>query len=113
LELYERNVVKHITTKNQNQSKYDLAVGSASYQYLEAEKRPPTAAMITFVVFTQLRFQILLTYGKVMYSTLKKVLEPISKIRLEFRARRETVKKRSIHVVCEHFEPFRNAAMGT
>ncbi len=30
-----------------------------------------------------------------------------------FRARRETVKKRNIHVVCEHFEPFRNAAMGT
>ena len=40
-------------------------------------------------------------------------LEPISKIRLVFRARRETVKKRSIHVVCEHFEPFRNTAMGT
>jgi len=30
-----------------------------------------------------------------------------------FRARRETVIKRSIHVVCEHFEPFRNTAMGT
>jgi hypothetical protein len=30
LELYERNVVKHITTKSQNQSKYNLAVGSAS-----------------------------------------------------------------------------------
>ena len=42
-----------------------------------------------------------------------KLLEPISKIRLVFRARRETVKKRSIHVVCEHFEPFRNIAMGT
>ena len=42
-----------------------------------------------------------------------KNVEPISKIRLGFRARRETVKKRSIHVVCEHFEPFRNAAMGT
>ena len=41
------------------------------------------------------------------------ILEPISKIRLVFRARRETVKKRSIHVVCEHFEPFRNTAMGT
>ena len=41
------------------------------------------------------------------------LLEPISKIRLGFRARRETVKKRSIHVVCEHFEPLRNAAMGT
>ena len=41
------------------------------------------------------------------------LLEPISKIRLEFMARRETVKKRSIHVVCEHFEPFRNTAMGT
>jgi hypothetical protein len=41
------------------------------------------------------------------------LLEPISKIRLVFRARRETVKKRSIHVVCEHFEPFRNTAMGT
>jgi len=27
--------------------------------------------------------------------------------------RRETLKKRSIHVVCEYFEPFRNAAMGT
>jgi len=40
-------------------------------------------------------------------------LEPISKIRLEFRARRGTVKKRSIHVVCEHFELFRNTAMGT
>jgi hypothetical protein len=40
-------------------------------------------------------------------------LEPISKIRSEFRARRGTVKKRSIHVVCEHFEPFHNAAMGT
>ena len=38
--------------------------------------------------------------------------EPISKIRLGFRARHETVKKRSIHVVCEHFEPVRNAAMG-
>jgi hypothetical protein len=43
----------------------------------------------------------------------KILLEPISKIRLGFRARRETEKKRSIHVVCEHFEPFRNAAMGT
>ncbi len=41
------------------------------------------------------------------------VLEPISKIRLVFRVRRETVKKRSIHVVCEHFEPFRNTAMGS
>ena len=40
------------------------------------------------------------------------LLEPISKIRLEVRARRETVKERSIHVVCEHFEPFRNAAHG-
>ena len=30
-------------------------------------------------------------------------LEPISKIRLGFRARREAVKKRSIHVVCEYF----------
>ena len=28
-------------------------------------------------------------------------------------ARRESVKKRSIHVVCEHFELVRNAAMGT
>jgi hypothetical protein len=27
-------------------------------------------------------------------------------------ARRETGKKRSIHVVCEHFEPFCNAARG-
>jgi hypothetical protein len=26
---------------------------------------------------------------------------------------RETVKKRNIHVVCEHFEPVRNTAMGT
>jgi len=45
----------------------------------------------------------------------KPLLEPISKIRLGFRARRETVKKRSIHahVVCEHFEPFCNTAMGT
>jgi hypothetical protein len=42
-----------------------------------------------------------------------KLIELISKIRLEVRARRETVKKRRIHVVCEHFEPFRNAAMGT
>jgi len=33
--------------------------------------------------------------------------------KIEFRARRERVKKRSIQVVCEHFEPFRNAAMGT
>ena len=41
------------------------------------------------------------------------IIEPISKIRLGFRARREAVKKRSIHVVCEHFEPFRNTAMGT
>jgi hypothetical protein len=40
-------------------------------------------------------------------------LEPISKIRLGFRARRGTAKKRSIHAVCEHFEPFYNAAMGT
>jgi len=40
------------------------------------------------------------------------LLEPISKIRLVFRARRETVKKRSIHVVCEHFESFRNTAHG-
>jgi len=31
---------------------------------------------------------------------------------LGFRARREMVKKRSIHVVCEHIEPFRNDAMG-
>jgi len=42
-----------------------------------------------------------------------KILEPISKIMLEFRARRGSVKKRSIHVVCEHFEPFHNAAMDT
>ena len=39
-------------------------------------------------------------------------IEPTSKIRLVFRVRRETVKKRSIHVVCEHFEPFRNTALG-
>jgi len=42
-----------------------------------------------------------------------RTLEPISKIRLGFRARREMVKKRSIQVVCEHFEPFHNTAMGT
>jgi len=42
-----------------------------------------------------------------------KLIEPISKIRLEFRARRGSVKKRSIHAVCEHFEPFHNAAMDT
>ena len=42
-----------------------------------------------------------------------KLLEPILKIRLVFRARRETLKKRSIHLVCEYFEPFRNTAMGT
>jgi hypothetical protein len=41
------------------------------------------------------------------------VLEPISKIRLGFRARRGTMKKPSIHVVCEYFEPFHNTAMGT
>jgi hypothetical protein len=29
------------------------------------------------------------------------------------RRERESVKKRSIQVVCEHFEPFRNTAMGT
>ena len=40
-------------------------------------------------------------------------LEPVSKIRLEFRARRGSVKKRSIHVVCEDIEPFHNAAMDT
>jgi len=40
-------------------------------------------------------------------------LEPVSKIKLEFRARRGTVKKRSIHAVGEHFEPFHNAAMDT
>jgi hypothetical protein len=35
--------------------------------------------------------------------------------KIGFRARREAVIKRSIqaHVVCEHFEPFRNTAMGT
>jgi len=52
LELYERDVVKHIMTKSQNQSKYDLAVGSDSWQYFEAWNRPSTTAMITFVVFT-------------------------------------------------------------
>jgi hypothetical protein len=31
-----------------NQSKYDLAVGSAFWQYLEAGNRPATAAMFTF-----------------------------------------------------------------
>jgi hypothetical protein len=40
-------------------------------------------------------------------------IESISKIRLGFIARREVVRKRSIHVVCEHFEPLRNTAMGT
>ena len=44
---------------------------------------------------------------------LKMYLEPISKIRLEFRTRRGSVKKRSIHVVCEYFEAFHNAAMDT
>ena len=39
-------------------------------------------------------------------------LEPISKKRLGFLARREAVKKRSIHGVCEHFEPVHNAARG-
>jgi len=46
-------------------------------------------------------------------SSLISYLNLSKKIRLVFRARRETVKKRSIHVVCEHFEPFRNTAMGT
>jgi len=32
---------------------------------------------------------------------------------IEFRERRGSVKKRSIHVVCEHFELFHNVAMGT
>jgi hypothetical protein len=27
--------------------------------------------------------------------------------------RRKAVKKQSIHLVCEHFEPFRNTAVGT
>jgi hypothetical protein len=54
LELYERDVVKHITTKSPNQSKYDLAVGSISWQYFEAEKRPSTTAMFSFVVFTSI-----------------------------------------------------------
>ena len=35
--------------------------------------------------------------------------ERISKLRLVFLARREPVKKRSIHVVCEHFEPAHDA----
>jgi hypothetical protein len=46
-------------------------------------------------------------------SSLTSYLNLSKKIRLVFRARRETVKKRSIHVVCEHFEPLRNTAMGT
>jgi hypothetical protein len=40
-------------------------------------------------------------------------LEPISKKGSGFLARREVVKKRSIHAVCEHFEPIRNTARGT
>ncbi len=52
-------------------------------------------------------------FRELLLNFLKKRHEPISKIKLGFRARRETVKKRSIHVVCEHFESFRNAAMGT
>jgi hypothetical protein len=35
-----------------NQSKYDLAVGSVSWQYFEAGNRPSTAAMTSFVIFT-------------------------------------------------------------
>ncbi|MEE8553999.1 MAG: hypothetical protein V3S72_11920, partial [Desulfobacterales bacterium] len=59
------------------------------------------------IYFAHIRILILRSWKQTI------VLEPISKIRLVFRARRETVKKRSIHVVCEHFEPFRNTAMGT
>ena len=36
-------------------------------------------------------------------------LEPISKLRLRFLARRETARTWSIHVVCEHFEPIHNS----
>ena len=34
------------------------------------------------------------------------------KIKIRLLARRGTTKKRSIHVVCEHFELFRNTARG-
>jgi len=42
-----------------------------------------------------------------------KYIEPILKLRLGFRARREALRKRSIHKICEYFEPFLNGAMGT
>lgn len=40
-------------------------------------------------------------------------LERISKKGSGFRSRLATAKKRSIHVVCEHFLALRNADMGT
>ncbi len=40
-------------------------------------------------------------------------LERISKLRSGFLTRRGTAKKRSIHEVCEHFEPAHNAVRGT
>jgi phosphoglycerol transferase MdoB-like AlkP superfamily enzyme len=64
--------------------------------------------LIFFIVFPFLYYFFTnIIYFKPVY------IEPISKIRLGFRARRETVKKRSIHAVCEHFEPFHNTAMDT
>jgi hypothetical protein len=71
--------------------------------------------MIELVARERELFDFLLkhSYYKIIEEKSSMCLELISKIRLVFRARRETVKKRSIHVVCEHFEPFRNAAMGT
>ena len=42
-----------------------------------------------------------------------RALEPITKKRLGLLARPEAGKKRSKHVVCEHFELLRNAARGT
>jgi hypothetical protein len=33
--------------------------------------------------------------------------------KLMYASRRGSAQKRSIHVVCEHFEPARNAALGT
>ena len=41
-----------------------------------------------------------------------RALEAISKIRLGFLARHEGARKRSVHVVREHFEPLRNTARG-
>jgi hypothetical protein len=39
---------KHPVFLANNQFKYDLAVGYASWQYFEAGNRPSTAAMMTF-----------------------------------------------------------------